>query len=309
MNTVEFGMNLLVGWGAAIAIAAAIASLADAAVKDEAKREIAKRIESVSILSGFEVAHSYFKNVSDAFYGQNIFSVKAIAKSSLVTLVWAISLLILSAFIFPNYFDWPINRPVSDSIYTNMLIVALSVIIIDFISVSVTRLLIRHSSSSMRWLTLVIVVDFVLSVLIFYVGYTLIKFMFVGGPWADPETEIKSWTNLGVFNVTTSSTTITTISSSGTEVQTGDVFTVFIFPESILFYSSLLTSTWLWIYILSFLFYSILRKSGGPAKLITDRMDFNKSPFSAMSLMIVILYPALGLPLFIVYVISKALFA
>jgi len=79
---------------------------------------------------------------------------------------------------------------------------------------------------------------------------------------------------------------------------------VYAFPEGIAFYSSLLTSIWLWLHIISYVSFRLAIQTDALKSVLLQVVNIDGKPFSALATMIIIVY----IPISILCVLGYAFF-
>ncbi|WP_028102854.1 hypothetical protein [Pseudoduganella violaceinigra] len=276
-----------------------LAHLAEHGASDLAKQEMIKFAKKRSLLPASRSAFKFFLYVSDRFFGPKILSWKAVRRSVALSGVWIALVLAFCALMFPSYTSWLENAASRHLILKSagpLIAVSLA---IDFLSTSLTRKII-HLSVGKRSLSPfgAVIIDLFLSILLFYLLFTAAKGVVVPGFSAlGPAEALDIWLNPAVLPTQLqllgdlTSDMLVPSGRGGFDIK-GGLLTelVYAFPESILFLSSLLTSVWLWLYLIGYLvLYMAVRLDQG-ATWVRDRLKIDQSPSHAIALSLVVAY-------------------
>lgn len=298
MSIIDFSKLLLVGFGGVVAIAYYITHIAESGINQNAKTKLTNIVKNFK--STPTIRHSFitFAMLSDHVFGEKIFSVRALLISCLMSLLWILVLTVTCLLMFPTYTYWIEQANMFKVIVTSAIPILITVLFIDYISVSVTRLFIRNlKTKSFVILLFVLIADFTIAALLFYVGITGIKYLLINPVWLAMSESFTYWLNVDRLPVALK--TLNDLTSDmlmkqpdGSMDIKGGLLTevVYAFPEGVAFYSSLLTSIWLWIHIISYATFKFAVQTDVIKSTLLKIVNIDEKPFSALAVIIVILY-------------------
>jgi hypothetical protein len=190
-------------------------------------------------------------------------------------------------------------------------------VLIDFVSTAVTRGLIRWTLRNPKVPSLAVAgVDVIFSGLWFYFTFSLAKALVLPpSPWPSIGSSFSTWLHLTALPIVLKTLndltadmlqpqadgTISIIGGLNTEI-------VYAFPEGILFFSSLLTSIWLWLYIAAYWFHVGAVRIDASKAWLLGISNIDAKPFKAIAILaLVFIYPATVVLLLSAFAIFKAL--
>ena len=162
--------------------------------------------------------------------------------------------------VFPSYTNWLGSKVSWRLILESAAILLLASLLIDFPSTCVTRAIFRAVvGKGLRIFLFALALDLILSASLFYTLFTTAKFLLL--PSIEPIPPIEAfhvWLNpkalpIGIQLLEPLTSDMLIPRGGGVfDIQGGlNTEIVYAFPEPVLFFSSLLTSIWLWLYLLA----------------------------------------------------------
>jgi len=315
MTAIEFSKVLLMGFGGLAALAYYITHLAETGITGEAKSKLSNIVKNFKATPTIRHSFITFTLLSDHFFGDKLLSLRAVFLSSLLSILWMSLVTVVCLIMFPNYSSWIGDANLMTVIFRNAIPVLMAVLLIDYISLTVTRLLVRSLKvRTILGLLSILIFDFFVAVILFYIGLTTFKFYYINPDWLSFGDSVFYWmkvnsmhTALQTLNDLTSDMLVRN-SDGSYDIKGGwNTEIAYAFPEGIAFYSSLLTSIWLWLHIIS---YSVLKVATQTDALKNKLMKFvniNEKPFSALALIILFLYIPISIILVFVHLIIQYL--
>lgn len=299
MTTSDLLKILLPSMGGVTVFAYYLSHLVDHGSSKLGREEIARIAKKRVILPASRSAFSFFLYASDHFFGKRLFSWRALCRSFALSGLWIFLVLAICWYSFPNYKSWLGSELSRNLILRHSLPLIFAGVAIDFLSLCLTRYVIRSSigkKAAHPFLSLLI--DFLLSVLLFYVGFSLAKIAVLPGHTAlGPIDSLRLWLTPSVlpseFQLLQSLTADMLVPVGGGVFDIkGGLLTelVYAFPEAILFFSSLLSSVWLWLYVGGYILLYIAVRLDRVSQWFMERLDFDHGPGTALGLAIVVIY-------------------
>jgi len=315
LSILEFAKNLALGFGGLVAIAYYLTHIAESGINNEAKSKFINIVKNLKATPTIRHAFITFSMLSDYIFGTRLISLRSIAFSFLMSFFWIMVVAIFCIAMFPTYAVWIERMSVSTIIIHNAVLILLAVLIVDFISLCVTRLLLRALKiRSFLGLVTILLFDFTASVGIFYFGITAVKYMIVNPIWISLSDSIQYWYKFD--GIPSAFKTLNDLSadmlvkkSDGTFEITGGLNTeiVYAFPEAIAFYSSLLSSIWLWLHVISYATYKAALKTDSLKNSLMKIVNINEKPFSGLAVIVAIMYIPISIVLIAIFSIWKFL--
>jgi hypothetical protein len=299
MTTSELLTILIPSLGGVTVFAYYLSHLVDHGSSKLGKEEIARIAKKRLILPASRSAFSFFLYASDHFFGKRLFSLRALSRSLALSGLWIFLVLAICWYSFPNYKSWLGDELSRNLILRNSLPLIFAGVAIDFLSLCLTRYIIRLSigkKAAHPFFSLL--VDFLLSVLLFYVGFSLAKIAVLPGSTAlGPIDSLRIWLTPSVlpsqFQLLQPLTADMLIPvKEGVFDIKGGLLTelVYAFPEAILFFSSMLSSVWLWLYVGGYILLYVAVRLDRVSQWYIARLDLDHGPGTALGLAIVVIY-------------------
>jgi uncharacterized membrane protein len=297
MTTIDLAKVLLPALVGIAAFCYYFAHLAEKGASDLAKRQLSQLTHERRLLPVIRAAFVFFLYASDKYFGPRLISWQALRRSAALSIVWIIFVLVMCVALYPNYTSWLGNKMSRQLILQSAGILLLVSLLIDYISVCVTRAIVQTAARKGRSaLIFAVIADLVISVLLFYIFFTATKSFLQ--PHTTPMGLVESlqvWLSPGTLPVnlqflqSLNSNMLIPRGENSFDIK-GGLLTeiVYAFPESVLFFSSLLTSIWLWLYVIAYalLFVTVrLDRVGTRAKRY---LQLSENPIYALAFAMVI---------------------
>lgn len=260
MTVIEFAKMMGASLFGIAAFSYYVAHIAEKGASESSKRRLANKFKSMRLTPGARSAFSHFLFSADRYFGNAIFSWKALRRSVVLSLSWVLLILALCLYMYPNYRSWLGDRLMGRLILKSSLWLLFASLVIDFLSVCVTRVLVRWSLTRSKFAILgIAIADIAISAVIFYVLFNSAKLVVAPGGFSSPTESLSVWANLKGLPILLQ--TLNDLTSDmlrrlpdGTVEIVGGLNTeiVYAFPEGIVFFSSLLTSVWMWLYVTAY---------------------------------------------------------
>lgn len=241
-------------------------------------------------------------------FGDRLISWRSFIISSIITIIWSVIQIVVSYFFYKNgaikniIFD-------NDIILIKFLLLLLSCILIDYVSVCVTRFVFKKMVKEHALLS--VILDFIISVLLFYFSYKLSKFFIAIRGYQDFLTyfqesdffiTILNWfsspfeihSELYLLN----DVLVSKNASGQVGISSFKANILYAFPEGMLFISSLFTSIWIWSFSISLWLFSLLKKINNAKDFLVKESSINNKPYLSIGTIITILF---FIPVFILH--------
>ncbi|MHA6578450.1 hypothetical protein [Pseudomonas yamanorum] len=227
--------------------------------KDKLER-IVDGIMHIKFRAGSRKVLALWVHINNAIFGRKIISWKAFWISLLLTNIWAIIFILVFCIKYPMFRSWIFNIIELNSLKWQALTIYLAILIIEFLSISLTRKIYRTTlSRGKRTFAWALSLDLIGSIALFYIGITLIKLIVLHHEAMSPIESIMVWldaNNLTTLLRVTEDFDMSNFKPDGYGNLKTDIplstEVVYAFPEGVFFFTSLLTSIWLWGYIAAY---------------------------------------------------------
>lgn len=258
MSVYAFSALVLGCYLSFIGFLAILVNSANKAIDAKSKKKLVNIIKNYKLFPTFHHAFYSYTLLSDNLFGKKLFSIKSTISSILLSLVWIMFLTILCAYFSPGFWNQLKYYLSIEAYLISALYLVVVVIIIDYFSILLTRIIIKFMASRDRgfiFSLFAICVDLIISVTIFYVGISLAKFAIYQYEWGNYINSIYSWVNISeIHSLMVTLNDLHKLPDGTFVTSSGKLETkiMYVFPEGVTFYSSIFTSIWLWTHILTF---------------------------------------------------------
>ncbi len=260
MTTFELAKILLPVLFGLVAFLYYVAHLVEHGVSEQAIDQLRQFARKRSLLPAVQAAFKFFLFSADRYFGSCLFSCRALLRSFALSITWTLFVLMVCLVVFPSYTNWLGSKVSRHLILENAAVLLLASLLIDFASTCVTRTIVRAADGKgVRILLFAFALDLILSVSLFYTLFTTAKFLLL--PNMEPILPIEAfnvWLNPGALPIgiqllePLTSDMLIPLGGGVFDIQGGlNTEIIYAFPEPVLFLSSLLTSIWLWLYLLA----------------------------------------------------------
>ena len=313
MSISDFSWIIIVGLGGVAAFVSSIAKLAEDGISEESKKKLQNIVRNYRATPTFRHSFLTFSLISDVYFGERIISFKSFIRSAILSAAWMALISIACIMLLPKYRSWFTEYGIVNLFFEYGLILIAFVIIFDFISVICTRIIVKKSKPSGFFkLALTLALDLLISVLIFYTGFSITKYIFIHPGWLDFKTSIATWVNLDQLPIMLK--TLNDLTSDMLKRQPDGSILIeggwnteiaYAFPEGIAFYSSLLTSIWLWLHVISYACFKTSLSFDKTKNRFLSIVNIDNKPVASLAIIVLIVYAALIPILIIAYTIFK----
>lgn len=299
MNIQEFtiiGLLLLIGWVFSMA-----AHIDRAIGEGSIAKSIAKRFSEFVINPSFSRAYNWAIEIVEQIYGPRLFSLRALSMSFVMSGFWMASILLV-IYLFEGGEAWFFREPFLGLVAHKYWWFFMVTMLIDFFSLCMTRVLLPIAiSSTARVKLCILFIDIFLSMLVFYGAFEVLKFVCLHTtPDDNFFATIRSWVqsmpslilNLQAMN----DITLIPDGMGNFQMKDGNLEVVYAFPEGLAFASSMLTSIWVLMHILTFYLLRLAFKVDGLKQFCLRQTKIDSNPFTAMTFTMVVI---LSIPAFV----------
>ena len=295
-----------------------VAGQAEKSIKPKKIKKLSNILKNYQLSPTFQHAFFSFNLFTSAIFGEKIISLRSFFSSILLSIFWVILIIIACLTLFPEFKSWFIDPAFKKLILNSFLHLIPFVLILDYLSIITTRLIIKKSSINDKGFIaylLIILLDMAASIMIFLVGFIAIKTIFYNHPYHDISTHlssIKLWVHIDhVYSLMQPLENLYKLDNGNFATQSGNGWQTqltYALPEGVLFYSSILTSIWLWIHTLGYFIYKSSMKLDFIKKRWLKILDLNNNPVRAIAFSTTIILIILSGLFIIIFSTFKILF-
>lgn len=227
--------------------------------KDKLQR-IVDGVMHISFRAGARKILALWVYINNAIFGHKLMSWRAFWVSFLLTNIWALIFILVFSARYSMFRVWMLNIIEIGTLRWSALVIYFSVLIIEFLSICLTRKIYRLAlSKGKKVFGWALLADLIGSVSLYYFGLSVAKLIFLHRSTMSPVEALLVW--LGPENLTTLLQVTENFDMSNFKPDGHGAFKtdiplsteiVYAFPEGVFFFTSLLTSIWLWGYIAAY---------------------------------------------------------
>lgn len=238
----------------------ALVSFFEEAISEKTRAQIGRRLLTGDFRKGTRKVLEIYLNLNSFIFGGKIFSIRSFIASACLTSAWAFGLITIYSITTPQFRD-SISLIAQTPNLRWIAVIAFAVVLaIDYLSISVTRKIYRRAvAKGRKSFFSSILIDISCSILIFYIGISVFKLIlsdqfFIGlahslGIWLKPTEIAMGLIVIEDFDMSSARVTGENTFELNNPLQTE---VTYLFPEGVFFISSIMTSVWLWIYMLAY---------------------------------------------------------
>jgi hypothetical protein len=294
MSVYQFSIILLTAFGSVAALAYYFANLAEDGINETAKKKFANKFKNLKVSSSTRAAFELFLFASDRFYGNRLFSARAFITSATFSVFWFFSILFISG-LWSTMSLLLFSTPYVNNILLKYAIFLLFVgINIDFFSTVMTRVIVRLSLKNFNApLIFIAIADLFLSSILFYLSFFSAKYIMLHKSFPSITTFVLQWSMpVSIIAEYNDIKNLTGAALSPMIVNGQRVELIYVFPEGVLFLSSLLTSVWLWLYIASYWLHKTALRVDSAKTILLNISNIENKPFKSIGIItLIFIYP------------------
>lgn len=305
MTILEFARSLAIGMAGLAAFLYYVAHIGEKGASVDAKDRLRRTFQSARVTPRFRHAFIFFLTASNRYFGARIFSQRAVVRSVALSVAWMSAVFVGFALFDHTYVHW-FFIVASGAFAWQAVALVCAGLLSDFLSVCITRSLVMFAFKKGRTaLFFAAVFDVLLCAAVFYVFFSATKL--VVAPDLTPQSPsgaLHAWISPEGPSIAAVLPDRPTLGKQGgpvgeiatsfsdlfekIKVKGGRVEIIYWFPDSILFYSSLLTSIWMWLYVIGYwlLFFAV--RLDGVKRIVERNSNVDNDPFHALAWVILI---------------------
>lgn len=263
-------------------------------LRKEKLKAIGQGIVSFKFSGGARKVVALWVHVNNKVFGQRLISWRAAGISVLLTNLWAASFICVFCLLHPQFREWFFNIVELNSLRWYALGIYVTVLIVDFLSISLSRRIYRAVlAKGKRLFTGGLVLDIVGSVVLYYLGLSAAKLLMNRSAVMSPSESLQVW--IQPSNLTTLMRVVEDFDFSSVKPVGDGQFVmdpplqteiVYAFPEGIFFFTSILTSIWLWGYLLAYAIAFVSVRIDKLSPRLWSVMKVEEQPLSVLSVIL-----------------------
>jgi hypothetical protein len=241
MNIGEFAVDAIGGFVGLAAFLYYVSHTAEAGLSDAYKRRLGERLFDAQVTPKAQHAFELFAFAADRYFGRKLVSRASFMRSVALSLFWMACVGVAAALQLRN--PSPTYPPSRILLSTAEVLPA--ILLIDFASVCMTRFLVRWSLPKGGYVVIyVAVLDLILSVLFFWTMLSLLKIVVLRMHGVGAAEAYDLAFRLDQLKWWSDPRRVAFVHYKG--------WPIYIAPEGIFFFSSLLASVWMWLYVIGY---------------------------------------------------------
>ncbi|MCQ4313900.1 hypothetical protein NAV33_18690 [Pseudomonas stutzeri] len=232
-----------------------------------------------------------YLSLNNTLFGKRIFSLRSLGVSVILTSMWGICFMLNYGYTFPQFKN-ALHMIAQTPNLRNLAITAfLVILLVDYLSINVTRKIYRMTvAKGKKSFILAAITDLASSVAVYYVGLSIFKYILSDQFFLGLSDSLRIWTSpteitMGVQAVNAFDLSSGRYTSSNTfELDTPfETMVTYMFPEGVFFISSLMTSVWLWMYLLAYTAAWFMVRVNKIKKVILPHLNIEKKPLTTLT--------------------------
>lgn len=265
--------------------------LLEETISEASRAKIGNRLLTGDFRRGTRKVLEIYLNLNNTLFGKRIFSLRSFFVSAILTSIWGACFTVNFAYSFPAFRQalyMMVNTP---NLRKLAMLALLVVLIVDYLSISMTRKIYRTAVvKGKRSFLVVLLSDLMGSVVLYYVGMSVFRLiisreLILGLSdsvriWTDPSQISMGFQVLEDFDF-----------SAGHQIdkntfefdQPLKTMVTYLFPEGVFFISSLMTSVWLWMYVMAYGAAWLMVRVNSIKKLLLPHLNIDKKPLTALT--------------------------
>lgn len=265
--------------------------LLEETISEASRARIGNRLLTGDFRKGTRKVLEIYLNLNNTLFGKRIFSLRSFFVSVILTLLWGTCFTINFAYNFPT-FSQSLYMMANTPNLRNIAIVALLVVlVIDYLSISMTRKIYRTTvTKGKRSFLVALLSDLLGSIALYYIGISIFRFIISNEFLLSPSHSVQIWTDptqvsMG-FQVVEDfdfSAGRKTDANTFQFDQPLEAMVTYLFPEGVFFISSLMTSVWLWMYVLAYSAAWLMIRVNTIKKVVLPHLNIDKKPLTALT--------------------------
>lgn len=265
--------------------------LLEETISEASRAKIGNRLLTGDFRKGTRKVLEIYLNLNNTLFGRRIFSLRSFFVSVILTLVWGACFTINFAYSFPTFGE-ALHVLANTPSLRNLAILALIVVlIVDYLSISMTRKIYRTAvAKGKRSFFVALLLDLIASIALYYIGISLFRFIISSELILSPYDSMRIWTDpsqismafqvLEDFDFSEGHKTDANVFEFHQPMKT---MVTYLFPEGVFFISSLMTSVWLWMYILAYSAAWLMIRVNTVKKVVLPHLNVDKKPLTALT--------------------------
>jgi hypothetical protein len=265
--------------------------LLEETISEASRAKIGHRLLTGDFRKGTRKVLEIYLNLNNALFGKKLFSLRSFLVSAILTLFWGACFTVNFAYSFPT-FSQSLYMTLNTPNLRNLAIFALLVIlIVDYLSITMTRKIYRTTvAKGKRSFLVALLADLIASIVLYYIGISIFKFIISDDFLLSPYDSIRIWTDpsqisMGVqvledFDFSAGHKTDANTFQFDQPLET---MVTYMFPEGAFFISSLMTSVWLWMYVLAYSAAWLMIRVNAFKKIVLPHLNIDKKPLTTLT--------------------------
>ncbi|WP_422776110.1 hypothetical protein ACOXXE_18975 [Pseudomonas mediterranea] len=277
-------LTTIVGFHAAIAIF-------EETISETTRARIGHHLLIGDFRKGTRKVLEIYLSLNNTLFGKQIFSLRSFGVSVILTSIWGACFMLNYGYTFPAFKNALCMIAQTPNLRNLAAIAFLIVLLIDFLSISITRKIYRTTvAKGKKSFLLAAIVDLACSISLYYIGISIFKFSLSDKFFLSLADSLRIWFSptemtMGVqvvrdFDFSSGRYTGANTFEFETPLET---MVTYLFPEGVFFISSLMTSVWLWMYLLAYTAAWLMVRVNKVKKVVLPHLNIDKKPLTTLT--------------------------
>ena len=265
--------------------------LLEETISETSRAKIGNRLLTGDFRKGTRKVLEIYLSLNNTLFGKRIFSLRSFFVSAILTSVWGACFTINFAYSFPTFSQALYMMAITPNLRNLAIIALLVVLIVDYLSIAMTRKIYRATvAKGKRSFLVALFSDLLGSISLYYIGISIFRFVISNEFLLSPSDSVRIWTDptqvsMGVqvvedFDFSAGHKTDANTFQFDQPLET---IVTYLFPEGVFFISSLMTSVWLWMYVLAYSAGWLMIRVNTIKKVVLPHLNIDKKPLTALT--------------------------
>ncbi|WPN98344.1 hypothetical protein [Pseudomonas sp. MUP55] len=265
--------------------------LVEETFSEASRAKMGNRLLTGDFRKGTRKVLELYLSLNNTLFGKKIFSLRSFVVSVSLTSIWGVCFTLNYAYTFPAFKNALFMMTDTSNLRDLAIIAFFVVLIVDYLSISMTRKIYRTTvAKGKRSFFAALIFDLIGSITLYYIGISLFRLIISSDFLLSPFDSVKIWSNptqisMGMKVVRDFDFSAGHQTSANTFQfdQPLETVVTYMFPEGVFFISSLMTSIWLWAYLLAYAAAWLMVRVNKIKRTVLPHLNIDKKPLTALT--------------------------
>ena len=277
-------LTTIVGVHAAIAIF-------EETISEATRAKMGHRLLTGDFRKGTRKILEIYLSINNTLFGKRIFSLRSFGVSVILTSMWAACFMLNYGYTFPQFKNALYMIAQTPNLRALAIKAFFVVLLIDYLSISMTRKIYRTTvAKGRKSFLLAAFTDLTCSIALYYAGLSIFKYILSDQFFLSLSDSLEIW--FSPNEITMGVQVVNDFDfSKGLRVDSSalefdpplETQVTYLFPEGVFFISSLMTSVWLWMYLLAYSAAWLMVRINKIKKVLLPHLNIDKKPLTTLT--------------------------